>query len=46
VREEETAQFEEDIAKGIAEGIGNPVFRVDAAGAVFLSGSPLPEGTP
>ena len=24
----------------------HPVFRVDAAGAVFLSGSPLPEGTP
>lgn len=46
VREEETPQFEEAIARGIAEGIGNPVFRVDAAGAVFLSGSPLPERIP
>jgi ATP-dependent helicase HepA len=45
-REEETARFEEEIARGIAEGIGNPVFRVDAAGAVFLSGSSMPEGTP
>jgi hypothetical protein len=46
VREEQAAQFEEEIARGIAEGIRNPVFRVDAAGAVFLSGFPLPEGTP
>jgi hypothetical protein len=43
--EENAAIFEFDLAKGIVAGIEKSTFRLDAAGAVFLSPSWLPEGT-
>lgn len=39
--EETTAKFEAHLAEAIASGIERPALRVDAAGAVFLSKSPL-----
>jgi hypothetical protein len=43
--EEEAARLDDELGQYVAAGIESPTIRVDAAGVIFLSASPLPEGT-